>query len=55
MIAASMVAVTALVAGLIAWRHFSPAFRARAESPKYKFQESLDSARRTGENRDDAD
>jgi hypothetical protein len=41
MIAASILIVTLLLAAMIALRYLSPAFRARMELPKYRFQASL--------------
>jgi hypothetical protein len=41
MIAAAMAAVTAVLAVLVGARYLSPAFRERAELPKYRFQASL--------------
>lgn len=41
MIAVSILIVTLLLAAMIALRYLSPAFRARMELPKYRFQASL--------------
>ena len=41
MIAVSILIVTLLLAAMIALRCLSPAFRARMEMPKYRFQASL--------------
>jgi hypothetical protein len=41
MIAVSILIVTLLLAAIIGLRYFSPAFRARMELPKYRFQASL--------------
>ena len=40
-IAVSILIVTLLLAAMIALRYLSPAFRARMELPKYRFQASL--------------
>jgi hypothetical protein len=49
MIAVSILIVTLLLAAMISLRYISPAFRARMELPKYRFQASLES---TKENND---
>ena len=41
LIAGSILIVTLLLAAMIALRYLSPAFRARMELPKYRFQASL--------------
>jgi hypothetical protein len=41
MIAVSILIVTLLLAAMIGLRYLSPAFRARMELPKYRFQASL--------------
>jgi len=40
-IAISILIVTVLLAAMIALRYLSPAFQARMELPKYRFQASL--------------
>ena len=54
MIVISILIVTLLLAALIGLRYFSPAFRARMELPKYRFQASLGRAphERDQENKD---
>jgi hypothetical protein len=41
LIAVSILIVSLLLAAIIGFRYFSPAFRARMELPKYRFQASL--------------
>jgi hypothetical protein len=51
-IAVSILVVTLLLAAMIGLRYFSPAFRARMELPKFRFQASLgrSSERKENEN-----
>jgi hypothetical protein len=53
MIGVSIVIVTLLLAAMIGLRYFSPAFRARMELPKHRFQRSLERPiQRAKENKD---